>query len=93
MKVLLSWLKDYVDIELSAQEVAEILSNLGFPYEGIEQLDNDAVIDVEVTSNRGDCLGLYRYCARACRGDGQGTENTESRAGGIIEAGIGICER
>ena len=57
MKVLLSWLKDYIDIELSAQEVAEILSNRGFPYEGIEQLDNDAVIDVEVTSNRGDCLG------------------------------------
>ena len=65
MKVLLSWLKDYVDIELSAcgepsrtaQEVAEILSNRGFPYEGIEQLDGDAVIDVEVTSNRGDCLG------------------------------------
>ena len=57
MKVLLSWLRDYIDIELSAQEVAEILSNRGFPYEGIEQLDNDAVIDVEVTSNRGDCLG------------------------------------
>lgn len=57
MKVLLSWLKDYVDIEVSAQEVAEILSNRGFPYEGIEQLDNDAIIDVEVTSNRGDCLG------------------------------------
>ncbi|MGA2070188.1 MAG: phenylalanine--tRNA ligase subunit beta [Sedimentisphaerales bacterium] len=57
MKVLLSWLKDYVDIELPVQEVAEILSNRGFPYEGIEQLDNDAVIDVEVTSNRGDCLG------------------------------------
>jgi phenylalanyl-tRNA synthetase beta chain len=58
MKVLLSWLRDYVDIEHSAQEVAEILSNLGFPYEGIEQLAGDAVIDVEVTSNRGDCLGL-----------------------------------
>jgi phenylalanyl-tRNA synthetase beta chain len=57
MKVLLSWLRDYVDIELSAQEVAEILSNRGFPYEGIEQLEGDAVIDVEVTSNRGDCLG------------------------------------
>jgi phenylalanyl-tRNA synthetase beta chain len=57
MKVLLSWLKDYVDIELPAQEVAEILSNRGFPYEGIEVLNGDAVIDVEVTSNRGDCLG------------------------------------
>ena len=73
MKVLLSWLKDYIEIDprrAGAQEVAEILSNLGLPYEGIEQIGGDpaspkgfavagdAVIDVEVTSNRGDCLGL-----------------------------------
>ncbi len=58
MKVLLSWLKEYIETEHSAEEVAEILSNLGLPYEGIEYLDNDAVIDVEITSNRGDCLGL-----------------------------------
>lgn len=61
MKVLLSWLRDYVDVEprrAGAQEVAEILSNLGLPYEGIESLGEDAVIDVEVTSNRGDCIGL-----------------------------------
>jgi phenylalanyl-tRNA synthetase beta chain len=69
MKVLLSWLRDYIEIDHSAQEVAETLSNLGLPYEGIEYLDipaspggyagtSDAVIDVEVTSNRGDCLGL-----------------------------------
>ncbi len=58
MKVLLSWLRDYVEVVQSAQEVAEILSNLGLPCEGIEYVNNDAVIDVEVTSNRGDCLGL-----------------------------------
>ena len=57
MKVLLSWLKDYVETELSVEEIAEILSNLGFPNEGIEYLEADAVIDLEVTSNRGDCLG------------------------------------
>ncbi|MGD0078847.1 MAG: phenylalanine--tRNA ligase subunit beta [Sedimentisphaerales bacterium] len=58
MKVLLSWFRDYIEIDKSAQEIAEILSNLGLPCEGIEYLNNDAVIDVEVTSNRGDCLGL-----------------------------------
>ncbi|MBN2020775.1 MAG: phenylalanine--tRNA ligase subunit beta [Sedimentisphaerales bacterium] len=58
MKVLLSWLRDYIEIDHSAQEIAETLSNLGLPYEGIEYLGDDAVIDVEVTSNRGDCLGL-----------------------------------
>lgn len=57
MKVLLSWLSDYIETGLSAEQVAEVLSDLGFPCEGIEKLDGDAVIDVEVTSNRGDCLG------------------------------------
>lgn len=57
MKILLSWLKDYVETDLSAEEIAEILSNLGFPNEGIEHIGGDAVIDLEVTSNRGDCLG------------------------------------
>ncbi len=57
MKVLVSWLKDYVETGLSAEEIAGILSDLGLPNEGIERLDNDAVIDLEITSNRGDCLG------------------------------------
>jgi phenylalanyl-tRNA synthetase beta chain len=57
MKVLVSWLKDYVETELSAEKIAEVLSDLGLPNEGIEYIENDAVIDLEITSNRGDCLG------------------------------------
>lgn len=58
MKILLNWLSDYIEIGRSAEEIAEILSDLGLPCEGIEYLDNDTIIDVEVTSNRGDCLSL-----------------------------------
>ena len=57
MKISLNWLKDYVQTALSAEQIAEMLSNAGFPHEGIEYLDGDAVIDLEITSNRGDCLG------------------------------------
>ncbi|MHC4725932.1 MAG: phenylalanine--tRNA ligase subunit beta [Planctomycetota bacterium] len=57
MKVSLNWLSDYIETGLSADRIAEILSDLGFPCEGIEHLDDDVVIDVEITSNRGDCLG------------------------------------
>jgi len=50
-------LNDYIKTDDSAEQVSEILSDLGFPCEGIEKLDDDAVIDIEITSNRGDCLG------------------------------------
>ncbi|HNS19492.1 MAG TPA: phenylalanine--tRNA ligase subunit beta [Sedimentisphaerales bacterium] len=68
MKVSVNWLRDYVEIDLSAERIAEILMNLGLPCEGIEQTADDAVIDVEVTSNRGDCLshiGIARELAAA----------------------------
>lgn len=57
MKISLDWLCDYVDTTLSADEIGDILSNLGFPIESIERVGDDTVLDVEVTSNRGDCLG------------------------------------
>ena len=68
MKISLDWLSDYVDIDKSPQEIADILSDLGFPLEGLEQVDGDTVIDVEVSSNRGDCLsyiGIARELAAA----------------------------
>ena len=58
MKISLNWLKDYVQITESAQILAELLSNLGFGTESIERVGADTVIDIDVTSNRGDCLSL-----------------------------------
>jgi len=68
MKVSVDWLREYVEIDVSAERIAEILMNLGLPCEGIEQVGDDTVIDVEVTSNRGDCLshiGIARELAAA----------------------------
>ncbi len=57
MKISLNWLSDYIETGLDTDQIAEVLSDLGFPCEGIEYLGDDVVIDVEITSNRGDCLG------------------------------------
>ena len=68
MKISLNWLNDYVQTGLRAELIAQILSDLGLPCEGIEHPADDSVIDVEVTSNRGDCLshiGVARELAAA----------------------------
>ncbi len=68
MKISLNWLNDYIETGLPAEQIAAILSDLGFPCEGIESHGDDTVLDVEVTSNRGDCLshiGVARELAAA----------------------------
>ncbi|HZI79228.1 MAG TPA: phenylalanine--tRNA ligase subunit beta [Vicinamibacterales bacterium] len=68
MKVLFSWLKEFVDVPGTAADVAARLSVRGFAVEGIEGAGDDAVIDFEVTANRPDCLsvlGLAREVATA----------------------------
>jgi phenylalanyl-tRNA synthetase beta chain len=58
MKISLNWLRDYVDTSgYTPRQIGEVLSDRGLPIESIEQCGDDTVIDVEVTSNRGDCLG------------------------------------
>ncbi len=80
MRVLLSWLADHVEIPGDALEVARILTGAGFPVPSVEPLDGggsgpggagsppDAILEVEITSNRGDCmshLGIARELAAA----------------------------
>jgi phenylalanyl-tRNA synthetase beta chain len=58
MKISLNWLRDYVDTSgCTPQQIGEILSDRGLPIESIEAIGEDIVLHVEITSNRGDCLG------------------------------------
>jgi phenylalanyl-tRNA synthetase beta chain len=69
MRLVLSWLKEFVDVPASAQEIADTIGLRGFEVASIEQLGGgDAVIDFEITANRPDCLsvlGLAREVATA----------------------------
>jgi phenylalanyl-tRNA synthetase beta chain len=69
MRVPLSWLREFVDVPGSADEIAATMSVRGFAVESIEPLGElDAVIDFEVTANRPDCLsvvGIAREVATA----------------------------
>ena len=57
MRISLNWLTDYVDVSIGAAELAARLTDAGLSCEEIVESDNDIVLNLEVTSNRGDCLG------------------------------------
>ena len=62
MRLLLSWVRDFVDVKASAEDIAETLALRGFEVASIEPLAaNDAVIDFEVTANRPDCLSVLGF--------------------------------
>ena len=58
MKVLLSWIRDFVDVPGNAEEVGARMSMRGLALEGLEPVDGDAVLDFDVTANRPDCLSM-----------------------------------
>src|ERR1041384_3807846 len=64
MRLVISWLRDFVDVQASAEQIAETIGLRGFEVASVE----DDVIDFEVTANRPDCLsviGLAREVATA----------------------------
>ncbi|MCU1240147.1 MAG: phenylalanyl-tRNA synthetase beta subunit [Candidatus Acidoferrum typicum] len=59
MKIVYNWLKDFVDVKATPDELASRLALSGTNIGGIENGPHGAVIDAEVSSNRPDSLGHY----------------------------------
>jgi len=68
MKVSLHWINRYLDKPVDADEAEQLLTRVGFPIESRETSGGGDLLDVEVTSNRSDCLchvGVARELAAA----------------------------
>jgi phenylalanyl-tRNA synthetase beta chain len=63
VKVLVSWLRDLVDVPVAPDALARDLHMAGFEVASVEPVESadgrpDAVIDFEITANRPDCLSM-----------------------------------
>ncbi|HQZ83173.1 MAG TPA: phenylalanine--tRNA ligase subunit beta [Pyrinomonadaceae bacterium] len=68
MNISYNWLKDLIDLDLTAEETAAALTRVGLAVEGLERHGSDTIFDVDITSNRPDCLshlGVARELAAA----------------------------
>ena len=57
MIVSWDWLGQYVALEMPLEDLTTRLTMSGLNLEGTETIGDDTAIDLEVTSNRPDCLG------------------------------------
>jgi phenylalanyl-tRNA synthetase beta chain len=56
MNISYNWLKDVITIDIPAEKLAEQLTRVGLAVEGIHPHGEDFVLDIDLTSNRPDCL-------------------------------------
>ena len=59
MNISYTWLKDVIDVQPSPEELAKELTRVGLAVEGIHPHGEDSVLDIDLTSNRPDCLSHF----------------------------------
>ncbi len=58
MKLPIGWLKNYINVSLQPEKLAQLLTMSGTAVERVENKGNEAILDLEITTNRPDCLSL-----------------------------------
>src|SRR5262245_37514305 len=65
MRLLISWVRDFVDVKASPEQIADRLALRGFEVASIEPAGepgaDDGIVDFEVTANRPDCLSVLGF--------------------------------
>ena len=56
MNISYNWLKDLIDFNLSVEETAAQLTRVGLAVDGVHPHGDDHILDIDLTSNRPDCL-------------------------------------
>lgn len=54
-----SWLRQYLKTKATAQQIADYLSSCSQSVEKVNKIGKDSVYDIEITTNRPDCLSVY----------------------------------
>src|ERR1051325_1744176 len=66
MLISCNWVRELTGTKLSAEEIRDRLTNVGLAVDAVQARGDDFLLDVEVPSNRGDCLshlGIARELA------------------------------
>ncbi len=58
MKISYNWLKDYVNVKLAPDKLADALNMAGLGVESVKSVGGDHIFEIEITANRPDWLSV-----------------------------------
>lgn len=79
MNISYNWLKDLIGIELPPAELAQKLTNAGHAVDGVHEAGDDFVFDIDLTSNRPDCLSHIGIAREIAAITGSGVQTPKSK--------------
>ncbi len=59
MKFPVSWISDFVEITVEPEQLADDLTRIGLACDGIERFGKEAVLDLDITTNRVDAMNMH----------------------------------
>jgi len=59
VKLPLSWLREFVAFEAEPRRLADNLTAAGLAVDGVELLGGETVLELDITTNRVDCMNVY----------------------------------
>lgn len=65
MKISYNWLREYVQTDLSAKDLAERLTRVGLAVDAVQPHEDDFVLDFDLTTNRPDALSHFGMAREA----------------------------
>ncbi|HDJ24324.1 MAG TPA: phenylalanine--tRNA ligase subunit beta [Candidatus Aminicenantes bacterium] len=57
MRISIDWLSDFIDLDLSVEELIQMLNNIGLVVEDRQEVEGDTILEIETYANRPDTLG------------------------------------
>ena len=59
MKISYQWLKEFVEVPEPPERLGTRFTNIGMAVDALESRDSDAVFELDVATNRPDCLSHF----------------------------------
>src|SRR6478752_6969725 len=95
MKLLPTWIRDFVDLKVDNATLAHDLTSIGIAVEGISGEGDNTVFEMEIGTNRPDAMnhyGVAREAAALCKVQLKPIESSAAEAANSLSARNGTAE-